>query len=154
MKLDLHIPIKSPFWTRIWVKKGQNTPKSMGTPLAFLSYGGLLVGRFLPRRRPFCTNWSLKGGYYLQEIGHFWPFYRAILLGLGSPFLLFPEKCPKFTLFPHEIGFIYSYKKSILNYNFAKKGQNTPKSKVTSLHFYHMEALYLGTFPGEWAQEG
>jgi hypothetical protein len=115
MKLHLYIPIKSPFWTKIWLKKGQNTPKSKGTPLVFLSYGGLLFSQFLPKRCLFCTNLSLKRGYFLQEIGHFWPFYRAILLGLGSLFLLFSEKCLKFTLFLHEIGFIYPYKKFILN---------------------------------------
>jgi hypothetical protein len=105
MKLDLHITIKSPFWTKIWLKKGQNTPKSMGTPLAFLSYRGFLTGRFLPKRCLFWAKSPPKKGYLLQGIGHFWPFYRGILLGLGSLFLLFPGKHPKSTLFPHEIGF-------------------------------------------------
>jgi hypothetical protein len=38
MKLNLYIPIKSPFCPKILLKKGQNTPKCQGTPLVFLSY--------------------------------------------------------------------------------------------------------------------
>jgi hypothetical protein len=86
-----------------------------GYPPCIFIIGAPIFGQLLPKGAYFALIYPLKGGYFLQEIGHFWPFYRAILLGLGSPFLLFSEKRPKSTLFPHEISFSYSYKKSVLN---------------------------------------
>jgi hypothetical protein len=49
MKLALYIPIKSPFCTELLLKKGQNTPKSKGTPLHFYHIGGAYLGT-LPGR--------------------------------------------------------------------------------------------------------
>jgi hypothetical protein len=46
MKLTLRIPIKSPFWTKISLKNGQNTPKYQGTPFVFLSYEEPYLGTF------------------------------------------------------------------------------------------------------------
>jgi hypothetical protein len=140
MKLDLHTPIKSPFWTKIWLKKGQNTPKSMGTPLAFLSYRGLLIGQFLPKRCLFWAKSPPNRGYLLQEIGHFWPFYRAILLGLGSLFYYFLKNTLNLHYFLMKLNLYIPIKSPFWTKILLKKGQNTPKCKGTPLHFYHMRS--------------
>jgi hypothetical protein len=154
MKLDLHIPTKCPFWTKIWLKKGQNTPKSVGTPLAFLSYRGLLLGRFLPKRCLFWAKFPPKRGHLLQEIGHFWPFYRAILLGLGSTFLLFSKNTLNLRCFLMKLNLYIPIKSPFWTKTLLKKGQNAPKRKGTPLAFLSYEEPYLGTFSGKLAQKG
>jgi hypothetical protein len=57
MKFDPSTFIKCAFWTKILLKKGQNTLKSKGTPLDFLSYGEALFGYFYDQI-------SLKGLVY------------------------------------------------------------------------------------------
>jgi hypothetical protein len=76
MKLNLYIPIKSPFWTKILLKKWQNTPKCKGTPLTFLSYEKPYLGTFLGK--------SARKGSILTRIPPLVGFNSLPPLLLGS----------------------------------------------------------------------
>jgi hypothetical protein len=140
MKLYLHTPIKWPFWAKIWLKKGQNAPKSMGTPLAFLSYRGLLIGQFLPKRCLFWAKFPLKRGYFQ--------------LGLESLFRYFLKSTLNLRYFPMKLDLHIPMKSPFWTKIWLKKGQNAPKCKGTPLAFLSYEEPYLYTFSGKLAQKG
>jgi hypothetical protein len=135
-------------------KKGTKYLKMQGYPPCIFIIWGPRFGQLLLKRCLFCTNLALKRRYFLQEIGHFWPFYRAILLGRRSLFLLFFGKYPKSTLFPHELDLHIPIKVHFELKSYWKRDKIPLKATVTPLHFYHIGEPPLGRFSGKSVRKG